>query len=346
MSTYVLPFVVAFLVSFAATPVARKAAILIGAVDIPKDERRVHKNPVPRMGGLAIFLGTIISMLIFLPKSHETLGIVFGAFIIVILGLFDDKYELNAKVKLLGQVAAASVLIFAGVRIDWLSNPFGKELIYLYWFSIPITLLWVVGITNTINLIDGLDGLAAGIAGISSFSLFVVSVLNGRTATAVISIVIVGAALGFLPFNFNPAKIFMGDTGSMFLGFMLAAISIQGAVKSAAAIAIAVPILALGVPIFDTTFAIFRRAINKQPIMKADKGHLHHRLLDKGLNQKQVVFIMYGVSIMLGISAILISSTNELRGSLIFLFSIFIVIWGANRLGLIHREKSEHMNIN
>lgn len=346
MKMYLLSFAVAFAVSLFATPAAKKLAFIIGAIDIPKDERRIHKKPIPRLGGLAIFLGTIVSILLFLPKSSETLAIVAGCTIIAIIGIFDDKYELKSKVKLLGQIAAAVVLIIGGVRIDWISNPFGDGMIYLNWLAIPVTLFWVVGITNTMNLIDGLDGLAAGIAVISSGSLFIVSLLNGRFATALISIAIAGSALGFLPYNFNPAKIFMGDTGSMFLGYALAAISIQGAVKSAAAIAIAVPILALGVPIFDTTFAIVRRAINGKPIMEADKGHLHHRLLAKGLTQKQAVLIMYGVSLLLGISAILISSSDEVKGMIILLVSVFAVMWGAGRIGLIEKQKGEHMHVN
>ncbi|MGB9809607.1 MAG: MraY family glycosyltransferase, partial [Caldanaerobacter sp.] len=207
------------------------------------------------------------------------------------------------------------------------------------WMAISLTLLWVVGVTNTINLIDGLDGLAAGIAFISSTSLFIISLLNGRYATAIISIAIAGASLGFLPYNFNPAKIFMGDTGAMFLGFLLSAISIQGAIKSATAIAIVVPVLVLGVPIFDTLFAIIRRILNKKPIMEADRGHLHHRLLDKGLNQRQVVFILYGVSLILGVSAILISFTSESKSLIILALSLVFIFWGANKIELLRSNK-------
>ncbi|HHW58113.1 MAG TPA: undecaprenyl/decaprenyl-phosphate alpha-N-acetylglucosaminyl 1-phosphate transferase [Clostridia bacterium] len=340
MKIYIFSFIVAFIVSFFATPFAKKIAFSIGAIDIPNEERRIHTQPIPRLGGLAIFLGTIFSILLFLPKSSETIGIILGSAIIAVLGLLDDKFGLKAKFKLLGQLVAAVVLILSGIRIDWLSNPFGGGLIYLKsWVAIPLTLFWVVGITNTMNLIDGLDGLAAGIAVISSGSLFIVSLLNGRFATAVISIAIAGAALGFLPYNFNPAKIFMGDTGSMFLGFVLAAISIQGAVKSAAAIAIAVPILALGVPIFDTAFAIIRRLINGRPIMEADKGHLHHRLLEKGLTQRQVVLVLYAISLVLGVSAVLVSYSNEAKGLIILFISFLFVVWGADKLGLFGRHK-------
>ncbi|SNX53556.1 MraY family glycosyltransferase [Thermoanaerobacterium sp. RBIITD] len=345
MEIYILSFAVAFFVALIATPAAKKLAYKIGAIDIPKDKRRVHKKPVPRLGGVAIYLGTILSILLFLPKSHTNLGIIAGCTIIAILGVFDDKYELKSKVKLLGQLLAALVVVLSGVKIEWLTNPFGDGMINLGIFAIPLSIFWVVGITNAMNLIDGLDGLAAGIASISSGSLFVVSLLNGRYATAIITAAVTGAALGFLPYNFNPAKIFMGDTGAMFLGFVLSAVSIQGAVKSAAAIAIAVPILALGVPVFDTTFAIIRRVINKKPIMEADKGHLHHRLLALGLTQKQAVLVMYGVSLFLGISAILITYTSGIEGLIILIVSVLAVLWGADKMGL-YGHKAKNMNAN
>ncbi|MBP2071580.1 MraY family glycosyltransferase [Thermoanaerobacterium butyriciformans] len=344
MGIYILSFVVAFVVALMATPAAKKLAYKIGAIDIPKDKRRVHKKPVPLIGGLAIYLGTILSILLFLPKSQTNLGIIVGSTIIVVLGIFDDKYELKARVKLLGQLVASLVVVLSGVRIDWLTNPFGDGMINIGVFAIPLSVFWIVGITNAMNLIDGLDGLAAGIASISSGSLFVVSLLNGRYATALITVAVTGAALGFLPYNFNPAKIFMGDTGAMFLGFILSAVSIQGAVKSAAAIAIAVPILALGVPVFDTAFAIIRRIANKKPIMEADKGHLHHRLLALGLSQRQAVFVMYGVSLFLGLSAILISSTNGAKGYIILIIAILAILWGADKMGL-YGHKAKNMNV-
>ncbi|WHE07009.1 MraY family glycosyltransferase [Thermoanaerobacterium thermosaccharolyticum] len=344
MGIYILSFVVAFVIALMATPAAKKLAYKIGAIDIPKDKRRVHKKPVPLIGGLAIYLGTILSILLFLPKSETNLGIIAGSTIIVVLGIFDDKYELKAKVKLLGQLVASLVVVLSGVRIDWLTNPFGDGMINIGVFAIPLSIFWIVGITNAMNLIDGLDGLAAGIASISSGSLFVVSLLNGRYATALITAAVTGAALGFLPYNFNPAKIFMGDTGAMFLGFILSAVSIQGAVKSAAAIAIAVPILALGVPVFDTAFAIIRRIANKKPIMEADKGHLHHRLLALGLTQKQAVFVMYGVSLFLGLSAILISFTNGAKGYIILIIAILAILWGADKMGL-YGHKAKNMNV-
>lgn len=344
MEIYILSFAVAFVVALMATPAAKKLAYKIGAIDIPKDKRRVHKKPVPLIGGLAIYLGTILSILLFLPKSQTNLGIIAGCTIIVILGIFDDKYELSAKIKLLGQLLASLVVVLSGVKIEWLTNPFGDGMINIGVFAIPLSIFWVVGITNAMNLVDGLDGLAAGIASISSGSLFVVSLLNGRYETAVITAAVTGAALGFLPYNFNPAKIFMGDTGAMFLGFVLSTVSIQGAVKSAAAIAIAVPILALGVPVFDTTFAIIRRVANKKPIMEADKGHLHHRLLALGLTQRQAVFVMYGVSLFLGLSAILISFTSGTKGFVILIIAILAVLWGADKMGL-YGHKAKNMNV-
>lgn len=313
MRVFIGPFMLAVLVSFMATPLVRKLAFKVGAVDIPNDNRRVHKEPMPHMGGLAIFAGVIAAMLIFLPLNKSTISILLGGIVIVIGGVIDDLWELRPKYKFLFQILAGVILISGGVNIEFITNPFAKSttLLYLNWFSIPITLFWIVGITNTLNFIDGLDGLSAGVAMISSLSLMVVAGRFGYTHIIILSAAVAGACLGFLPFNFNPAKIFMGDTGALFLGFMLAVISIEGVMKSVATIAIIAPILILGVPIFDTTFAIFRRLINGQSVAAADKGHLHHRLLDRGFSQKKAVLILYGMSAVFGLFAILVSLANS-----------------------------------
>ena len=308
MKSFIVPFIVATLISLGATPIVRQLAFKIGAVDVPKDDRRVHKKAMPLMGGLAIFAAVIISVLIFLPLDKTTFSILLGGTLIVISGIVDDLKDMSPKVKLLFQILAGVVLIIGGVKVDFITNPFNGEstLLYLRWLSVPITLFWIVGITNTVNLIDGLDGLAAGVAMISSISLMLVASKFGYTEITILSAIVAGACLGFLPFNFNPAKIFMGDTGALFLGFMLAAISIEGVMKSVATIAVIVPILILGVPIFDTTFAIFRRLLNGQSIMAADKGHLHHRLLNKGFTQRKTVLILYDISSTFGLFAVLI----------------------------------------
>jgi UDP-GlcNAc:undecaprenyl-phosphate GlcNAc-1-phosphate transferase len=335
MEKYYVPFFTALVIAYILTPVAKILAHKFRAIDIPKDNRRVHKKPTPLMGGLAIYFATIISMLIFMPITRTNLLIMLGGTIILIAGIIDDIKSISPKAKLVAQIAAALVLVAGGVKIEFLSNPFSPgEMIYLKTFSIPVTIFWIVGITNTLNLIDGLDGLASGVASIASMSLLFAASINGFMWVMILSAIVAGASLGFLPHNFNPAKIFMGDTGALFLGYMLSVIAIEGVMKSVAAIAIAVPILALGLPIFDTTFAIFRRVINKKPISEADKGHLHHRLLDRGLTQRQTVLILYVISMFLGTLAVLLTEVEPDKGVVILgIVSLFILL-GATRMGL------------
>lgn len=341
MKSFIVPFIVATLISLGATPIVRQLAFKIGAVDVPKDDRRVHKKAMPLMGGLAIFAAVIISVLIFLPLDKTTFSILLGGTLIVISGIVDDLKDMSPKVKLLFQILAGVVLIIGGVKVDFITNPFNGEstLLYLRWLSVPLTLFWIVGITNTVNLIDGLDGLAAGVAMISSISLMLVASKFGYTEITILSAIVAGACLGFLPFNFNPAKIFMGDTGALFLGFMLAAISIEGVMKSVATIAVIVPILILGVPIFDTTFAIFRRLLNGQSIMAADKGHLHHRLLNKGFTQRKTVLILYAISSTFGLFAVLISKANS-RQAVYLSIALFIgSVLMAIKIGLFEKKQ-------
>jgi UDP-GlcNAc:undecaprenyl-phosphate GlcNAc-1-phosphate transferase len=208
----------------------------------------------------------------------------------------------------------------------------------LFYFVCAATIFWIVGVTNAFNLIDGLDGLAAGIASISCITLFVVSMINTRMTAVLLTAALAGGTIGFLPYNFNPAKIFMGDTGAQFLGFLLAAISIQGAIKSAAAIVITVPILALGLPIYDTLIAMMRRAINRRPVMEADRGHLHHKLLDMGFSQKQAVLVMYSISGLLGISAIFAMELSTVKSFIVLLLVICAVLILARRLGLLKKK--------
>ncbi|TCO78789.1 MraY family glycosyltransferase [Marinisporobacter balticus] len=327
MNKYLFVFFIGVILSFVMTPLAKKLAHQVGAIDVPKDERRVHKKPIPRMGGLAIYLGVVGSILLgfkifgiasVVEKSiseqqvivHQIKGMLLGGTLIVLMGIVDDIKPLPAKVKLFVQIISALVLVVFGMTIKSINIPFMEAAIELKLLSIPITIFWIVGITNTLNLIDGLDGLAAGVATIAAFSLSYVAFVNGREITAIMTLAIAGACIGFLPYNFNPAKIFMGDTGSLFLGYMLAAISIHGLVKGATAIATVVPVLALGLPIFDTTFAILRRLLNGRPIMEADKGHLHHKLLSTGMGQKRTVLILYAISSTFGISAALMSKSK------------------------------------
>lgn len=341
MGSFIIPFLVATLIAFLSTPMVRKLAIKIGAVDIPKDDRRVHTEAMPFLGGIAIFASVVITVLIFLPLDRSTFAILMGATLIVMSGILDDLKDLSPKKKLAFQLAAAVVLIIGGVKVEFITNPFSSSstLVMLGWMSIPITIFWIVGITNTVNLIDGLDGLAAGVAMISSISLMLVAYKFSYTEITILSAILAGACLGFLPFNFNPAKIFMGDTGALFLGFMLAAISIEGIMKSVATIAVVVPIIILGIPIFDTTFAIFRRLLNGQSIMAADKGHLHHRLLNMGFSQRKTVLLLYGISSIFGLAAVLISKANSRQAVYLSMITFIGAILLAIKIGLFEKRE-------
>lgn len=323
MIRYAAIFLISAIISFAITPLVKKFAIKMNAIDIPKDDRRIHKVPIPRMGGLAIFISFSLVSLYFSNFNKSVIGIVLGSTLLVIGGIIDDIKPLKPYAKLAFQLSATIIIIAFGINVSCITVPFSSQdgYVYIGYYGIPITILWVVGVTNAINLIDGLDGLACGICAISSITLFGVSLISGRYIAVLLTAVLAGSCLGFLPYNFNPASIFMGDTGSQFLGFALAAISIQGAIKSAAAVVVAVPILALGIPIYDTLFAMVRRKINNKPIMQADRGHLHHRLLDMGFNQKQVVFIMYTISVILGTTSLIAMMLNAKKS-----FALLIVV--------------------
>ena len=225
------------------------------------------------------------------------------------------------------------------VRIDFITDPFG-DYFFLEYFAIPATVFWIVGLTNTVNLIDGLDGLAAGVAVIASITIFLVALEQNILLVAVLTAALAGAAFGFLYYNFNPARIFMGDSGSMFLGYMLAGISVIGAVKCAATIALIVPIPALGLPILDTTFAIVRRYRGGVPIFKPDRGHLHHRLLDLGFTQRQAVLLMYVISAMLGLSAVTLTEVSSQIAIFIVAVVVFAVLFGAKKLGILHMNET------
>lgn len=332
------------LVAFIATPLVKKMAYRVGAIDIPKDNRRMHKTPIPRLGGLAIALGFLLTVLLYVDIDRQLRGILLGAVIIVVLGVLDDCLTLRAPVKFIVQILAACIVVGHGCTIRFITNPaLSSDALYLdlgNW-SIPLTIIWIVAITNAVNFIDGLDGLAAGVSAISAASLLVIALLVSESGIALMVAALLGACLGFLPYNFNPAKIFMGDTGSTFLGFILACISIQGMFKLYAVISFAVPFLILGIPIFDICFAIIRRLAKRQNPMKADRGHIHHRLIDMGFSQKQAVAITYMLAGMLGLAAVLLTSSGE--GKALLLIGAIIVV-GALGLGFIfhHNTHKEH----
>lgn len=330
----ILTFVVAFAFSFAATPIVYRLAFKLGAIDVPRDSRRMHKKPIPRLGGLAIIFGFTVAICCFGHMTRSLAAILAGAAIIAVMGIVDDCKNLDAKLKFVIQILAALVVIlFGNIRITVFTNPniFSDNpyLVLPDWLSGIVTVLWIVFITNAVNFIDGLDGLAAGVSAIMSVSLVFIAIRVGEYSVAVVGLAIMGACFGFLPFNFNPAKIFMGDTGSTFLGFMLATLSIQGVFKSYAIISFAVPLLILGLPLFDALFAMIRRVYRGQSPMTADRGHLHHRLIDMGFSQKQTVFILYAISGILGITAVILAESGTLRALLLLIcVMIFLMIEG------------------
>lgn len=325
----IFAFIVAFLTAFASTPWARELAHIIGAIDVPKDSRRMHKTPIPRLGGLAIFFGFLIAVICFVVLTPEIIGIVAGSVIIVVMGAFDDTKPMKASVKLLIQIVAALIVALAGVRIEIFTNPvlfLENDYLILGKLSIPLTVIWIVAITNAVNLIDGLDGLAAGVASISSICILVIALMVSESNIAILVACLTGACIGFLPYNFNPASIFMGDSGSNFLGFLLACISIEGFFKGYAVISFAVPLLLLALPIFDTSVAILRRIKNKKPVMAPDRGHLHHKLVDMGFSTKQAVLILYSISAVLGLAAIILTGFGALRAILLLAGALFAML--------------------
>ena len=322
--TVLLALALAAAVSFASTPLVKALSVKVGAVDVPKDGRRMHDHPIPRMGGLAIFFGFVAAMLLMVPLDTERKGMLLGAVIIVVLGIFDDIYALPAKPKFLVQIAAALIAVLAGNRIEVLSNPniFSPN---PYWelgvLSIPVTVIWIVAITNAVNLIDGLDGLACGVSTISAATMLVIALLVSERDVALMMAALVGACMGFLPYNFNPAKIFMGDTGSTFLGFIMATMSVEGMFKQYTIISFVVPFLMLGLPIFDVCFAVVRRVSHGQSPMKPDRGHVHHRLIDMGFSQKQAVGVLYVISAILGLSAVVLAASGAVK-AMVFLLAM------------------------
>ena len=317
---------VAFLISLIAMPFVKKFAHRVGAIDVPKDARRVHKHPIPRLGGLAIFVGFLLGVVLFAEINRQIQGILLGAVVIVTLGVVDDIKPLPALFKFFIQILAALVAVYHGVVIEFLSNPIlwnPNPYIYFGVFSAPITVFWIVAITNSVNLIDGLDGLAAGVSIISSIVMLIIALLVAEPNVAIIMAALAGACLGFLPYNFNPAKIFMGDTGALLLGYVLATVSILGLFKFHAVVSFAVPFLALALPLFDTSLAFFRRLLKGQNPMAPDRGHFHHRLLDMGLSQKQAVVILYIISALLGLCAVVITTNGEIR-AIIFIAAVLV----------------------
>jgi len=331
-------FGVPLVLTLVLTPIIKLIAIKINAVDHP-DERKVHTKVMPRLGGLAIFLSSSIGMLIFSDITKgPLLWIMLGSLVIITLGIIDDLKPLSAKIKLVFQVVAASILIYGGIDIEFINVPMSDKVIYLGNWSYLITILWIVGITNALNLIDGLDGLAAGVSSISLATILIMSLSMGNNLVTTIALAVLGSTLGFLVFNFYPAKIFLGDSGSLYLGFILATLSILG-FKNVAVVSFIFPIIILAVPIFDTIFAIIRRFRIKAPITVADKMHLHHCLIGMGFSHRKTVFIIYGISIIFGLAAIFLSQASFWMGLITIVTLMFITLIGIEWTGVIGGTK-------
>lgn len=354
-----IAFILAFIVAFMATPYTIKLAKKIGAVDVPKDERRMHKRAMPKFGGPAVILGFLVSLIYLLivmsledtiilngPENYgmKLIGLFLGIVIISITCIIDDIKTIKPIVKLSGQLLAAIVAVAFGIRIESINVSIIQAPELGEILSTIVTIVWIVGVTNSINLIDGLDGLSSGISVISAISLLIIFLLNGSAMVPIILITaLAGALVGFLPFNFAPAKTFIGDTGSNFLGYTISIIAILGMAKTYTLAVIILPLIVLGLPIFDTLWAIIRRLIKGKSIkaiFKADKGHLHHRIVARGFSQKQAVLILYGISATFGIFAIIFFDSGIWK-ALSFLMMVIVAI------GLGYRNfQEEHSDEN
>src|SRR5437764_1908355 len=338
MKTYIAVFVVALFSSLLLTPIIRRLSIRWGWLDVPRDDRRVHHKAIPRVGGLAILISVLIALLSLplvdnlvtqsLLQDKWMLIMIFApAVLVTLLGLYDDIKGANARVKFIALIIAGTVFYAMGGRIDNLSLPYFDSIHLPAVVSYLATLLWIVGVTNAFNLIDGIDGLAAGAGLFAALVVLGVSLMMGHPHVTVMALVLSGALIGFLRYNFNPASIFLGDSGSLFIGFTLAALSLQGAQKASTAVAIAIPLMAFAVPVIDTGFSMVRRFISGKPIFQGDREHVHHMLLARGWSQRRAVFVLYGVCAALGLASLLfINEASRLTGLVLLVVGSAIVL--------------------
>ncbi len=356
---YGVLFAVAAVATIALTPLARKLAIKLDAIDYPS-ARRVNMLPIPRMGGVAIFGGILAALAVagfgvyafgwvdpFIDYNGIEVnywGVLLGTVLIFLVGAVDDVVDLNPKAKMLGQIVAACVVAGSGLLFSSIHNPFGEGYIEFGWVAYPLTVFYLVAFANVINLIDGLDGLAAGITGISAITILLFAVLTGRFDAALFSVILVGVCAGFLKSNFFPASIFMGDSGALLLGFSLGVISLFAVARSALFVSLLVPILAAGVPILDTFFAIVRRKREHRPIDEADKGHIHHRLMRAGFSQRATVLIMWAWTALLAACGVIITWADNLVRIPIFLIACAVTAYAIVKLRLLGDALSHHFN--
>lgn len=333
LKDFIMAFI-ALILSLLLVPGVAKLAIHIGAVDKP-NARKVHTKIMPRMGGLAIYVSFFVVLFLSQSMTQQLFGLFLGGTVLVIVGIIDDMKDIPAKVKLCGQILAACIVVAFGVRVDFMTNFFHGDTFFLSVFSIPVTIIWIVSIINAVNLIDGLDGLAAGISIIAAITMAIVGYASGQAAMASMAMILIGATLGFLRYNFHPAKIFMGDTGSMFLGYSLAVFAVLGVAKSFTLLSLVTPILVLAIPILDTLFAIIRRKMNHKPIFKPDKHHLHHCLLNYGFSHRDTVLIIYAVSAILALCGLIMTYLNSTQGICLLAVISVVIIYGAVKIGVI-----------
>ena len=323
---------VTFVTSLLLVPIIKKVANHVNALDIP-NERKVHKTPIPRLGGLAIFLAFLLGYILYGKVSTQMLSVLIGGFIIILTGIVDDIKPIPARYKFICQTIAAMITVVYGKLYFSNITLLGLNLIFPTWVNMILSTIFIVAIINAINLIDGLDGLSSGISLISCLSLIIIFSLNGSPLIAIIMITaLAGALTGFLPFNFNPAKTFIGDTGSNFLGYSLSVISILGVAKTYTLIVIVAPLIVLALPIFDTLFAIIRRLIkgkSLKAVVMPDKGHLHHQMLKKGFTQKEAVLVLYGISATFGMFAIVLLESGIWKA---LSFALIVIAVIATRL--------------
>lgn len=340
---FLFTLILCFIVSVIITPLVKKFAFFIGATDRP-NQRKVHQSIMPRLGGLAIIVSFMLGIFLLRPENPSLLSILIGCSIITATGLLDDLFELPAKYKLIGQIAAACVVVFWGnLQVTFINLPFGAQLQFGL-LSIPFTIIWIVGITNAINLIDGLDGLAAGVSSIALITISGMAILQGYFIVAIIGLILLSSTLGFLIYNFHPASIFMGDTGALFLGFIISVLSLMG-FKNVTFISFVIPVIILAVPISDTFFAILRRIIHKKPLGAPDKQHLHHCMLRMGYSHRQTVLLIYAMSAFFGLTAVIYSQAR-IGGALVLIGIIILFIEIiAEKIGLVGRDYRPILNI-
>ncbi|HZL18759.1 MAG TPA: MraY family glycosyltransferase [Polyangia bacterium] len=343
MRTAAVAFILSMLCGTILTPIVRRLAHHFGLLDHALSPRKIHGRPVPRLGGIAIVIGfyaPLVGLLffhsdvggMFIADRNHTIGLFVGGLVIALLGLYDDLRGAGAVRKFIVQFLVAGFLYRLGFRIDALANPFGNP-IALGWIGLPFTLLWMVGVVNALNLIDGLDGLAGGVALVAVTITFLVSLQRGHPLMMLFSAALAGSIVGFLFYNFNPASIFMGDTGSMFLGFVLAATAVETNQKASTAVAVIIPTVALGLPIMDTLLAIGRRAWRGRPLFQADKEHIHHRLMARGLSHRQAVLVLYGFCVILGLAALLLTYGNSGQAALLLVVLAVVAVIFLRTLG-------------